>query len=92
MLERSVDDVVAWAFSLSSSAPHLFGARREDFEADLRGLLRSESPAGRFSERQPGTEVFVRYGSAFWPVSAPTAQDVNQECGSNSLDRVIRIP
>ncbi|WP_369243840.1 class I SAM-dependent methyltransferase [Streptomyces sp. R41] len=58
-LERSSDDVIAWAFSMSSSAPHLFGARREDFEADLRRLLRDVSPAGRFSERQPSTEVFA---------------------------------
>ncbi|GAA1879063.1 hypothetical protein GCM10009753_02840 [Streptantibioticus ferralitis] len=58
-LERSCDDVVAWAFSMSSSAPRLFGACREDLEADLRRLLREVSPAGRFSERQPSTEVFL---------------------------------
>lgn len=58
-LERTSDDVVAWAFSMSSSAPHLFGPRRDDFEADLRRLLREVSPADRFSERQPSTEVFV---------------------------------
>ncbi|MFJ6570490.1 class I SAM-dependent methyltransferase [Streptomyces sp. NPDC091292] len=58
-LERTADDVVAGVFSLSSSAPHLFGAARDAFEAELRGLLREASPAGRFSELQPGTEVFV---------------------------------
>nr|WP_205354518.1 SAM-dependent methyltransferase [Embleya scabrispora] len=58
-LERTCDDVVAWVFSMSSSAPHLFGARRGDFEADLRRLLRQASASGRFSERLPGTEVFV---------------------------------
>jgi SAM-dependent methyltransferase len=58
-LERTRDDVVAWAFSTSSSAPHLFGGRRDDFEADLGQLLREVSPSGRFSERQPSTEVFV---------------------------------
>lgn len=58
-LERSSDDIVAWVFSMSSSAPHLFGTRRDDFEAGLRRLLRDVSPSGRFSERQPSTEIFV---------------------------------
>ncbi|MBM7171216.1 class I SAM-dependent methyltransferase [Streptomyces sp. G44] len=58
-LERTPDDVVAWVFSMSFSAPHLFGARREEFEAALRELLRRASPRGRFSERGPSTEVFV---------------------------------
>jgi SAM-dependent methyltransferase len=58
-LERTGDDVVAWVFSLSYAAPHLFGPRRDDFEADVRRLLRDVSPQGRFSERGPSTEVFV---------------------------------
>ncbi|MGW1886951.1 class I SAM-dependent methyltransferase [Streptomyces sp. NPDC001970] len=58
-LERTREDVVAWVFSLSYSAPHLFGERRDAFEADLDGLLREVSPSGRFSERQPSTEIFV---------------------------------
>jgi hypothetical protein len=58
-LERTCDDVVAWVFSMSFSAPHLFGTRRDDFEADLRRLLSEVSSSGLFSERQPGTEVFV---------------------------------
>ncbi|SCK06811.1 class I SAM-dependent methyltransferase [Streptomyces sp. WMMB 322] len=58
-LERTLDDVVAEVFSMSFSAPHLFGARRDDFEAHLRRVLREASPAERFSERQPSTEVFI---------------------------------
>ncbi|KOX02015.1 MULTISPECIES: class I SAM-dependent methyltransferase [unclassified Streptomyces] len=58
-LVRTTDDVVAWTFSMSFSAPHLFGPYRESFEADLRRLLGSASPAGRFAERVPSTEVFV---------------------------------
>ncbi|WP_399920572.1 class I SAM-dependent methyltransferase [Streptomyces kanamyceticus] len=58
-LERTQDDVVAWVFSMSFSAPHLFGPHRDAFEAALRELLRQASPAGRFSERGPSTEVFV---------------------------------
>ncbi|MFF1381625.1 class I SAM-dependent methyltransferase [Streptomyces sp. NPDC058308] len=64
-LVRSADDIVAGVFSLSSSAPHLFGTHRDRFEADLRGLLRDASTSGRFSERVPSTEVFVwRNGTA----------------------------
>jgi SAM-dependent methyltransferase len=48
---RTEDDVVASVFSLSSAAPHLFGDRRDEFESELRGLLRRASPAGCFSER-----------------------------------------
>ncbi|MGX1563887.1 class I SAM-dependent methyltransferase [Streptomyces sp. NPDC055506] len=59
ILERTFDDVVAWVFSMSFSAPHLFEGRRDDFETDLRLLLREASPTGRFSERAPSTEVFV---------------------------------
>ncbi|MFE7071665.1 class I SAM-dependent methyltransferase [Streptomyces sp. NPDC057620] len=58
-LERTSDDVVAGVFSMSFSAPHLFGTRRDDFEADVRRLLRAASPTDRFSERLPGTEIFV---------------------------------
>ena len=53
-LERTADDVVATVFSLSSTAPHLFGDRREDYERDLRELLAEASPAGRFSVRLRG--------------------------------------
>ncbi|WP_153484815.1 class I SAM-dependent methyltransferase [Streptomyces katsurahamanus] len=58
-LERTADDAVAGVFSMSLSAPHLFGPRRAAFEADLRRLLREVSPADRFSERRPSTELFV---------------------------------
>jgi hypothetical protein len=44
---RSVDDLVAETFSLSSTAPHLFGDRLSEFEADLRRLLAEVSPDGR---------------------------------------------
>jgi SAM-dependent methyltransferase len=58
-LRRTADDIVAWTFSLSYSAPHLFGPRHEAFETDLRRLLDRVSPTGHFSERAPSTEVFV---------------------------------
>jgi ubiquinone/menaquinone biosynthesis C-methylase UbiE len=58
-LVRTPDDVVAWVFSHSGSAPHLFGEQRDEFEHDLRRLLDEASPSGRFAEVQPDTEVFV---------------------------------
>jgi hypothetical protein len=53
LLERTVDDVVARVFSLSASAPHLFGDQLADFEDDLRGLLTAASDAGLFCEQIP---------------------------------------
>ncbi|GAA1029168.1 class I SAM-dependent methyltransferase [Virgisporangium ochraceum] len=58
-VERSADDVVAWVFSMSSSAPHLFADRLDTFERDLRGVLRTASPAGRFAEVVPPTEMRI---------------------------------
>ena len=48
---RSTDEVVSAVFSLSGSAPHLFGDRLADFERDLRELLHETSPGGLFAER-----------------------------------------
>lgn len=50
LVTRTADEVVAAIFSLSGSAPHLFGVRRAGFEADLRALLRATGPDGLFSE------------------------------------------
>ncbi|HTX26277.1 MAG TPA: methyltransferase domain-containing protein [Streptosporangiaceae bacterium] len=52
-IERTSDDVVARVFSSSSTAPHLFGDRREDFENDMREILAQASASGRFSVRLP---------------------------------------
>jgi SAM-dependent methyltransferase len=52
-VELTVDDVVARVFSMSSTAPHLFGDRREDYERDVRGILTRASRSGRFSVRLP---------------------------------------
>lgn len=52
-VERTADDVVARVFSSSSTAPHLFGDRQEDYETDMREILRQASPSGRFSLRLP---------------------------------------
>ena len=52
-VEQTADDLVARVFSSSSTAPHLFGGRRGDYEADVRKILAQASPAGRFSVRLP---------------------------------------
>lgn len=49
ILERSVHDVVAWVLSTSSTAPHLFGDRLDEFVGELRAVLLAASPGGRFS-------------------------------------------
>ncbi|MBP2478585.1 SAM-dependent methyltransferase [Crossiella equi] len=50
VITRDADDVVASVFSLSSSAPHLFGERLPEFESRLRALLHEVSPSGEFAE------------------------------------------
>lgn len=50
VVTRTADDVAAAVFSLSSSAPHLFGTRLAAFETELRQLLHAGSPTGVFSE------------------------------------------
>lgn len=59
LLTRTPDDLVAWVYSLSGSAPHLFGGQLAAFDAELRALLREASPLGFFSEQPPDTEVFI---------------------------------
>ena len=49
---RSLEEVVSAVFSLSGSAPHLFGDRLADFEQDLRALLLRAAPGGVFAERR----------------------------------------
>jgi hypothetical protein len=53
VVERTIDDVVARFFSSSSTAPHLVGDRRPEFEGDLRKILAQASPEGRFCVRRP---------------------------------------
>ncbi|MFF0269791.1 class I SAM-dependent methyltransferase [Kribbella sp. NPDC004536] len=57
--DRTVDDVVAAVFSLSSSAPHLFGAELPAFETDLRELLTKASGDGVFAEQRREIEAVI---------------------------------
>jgi SAM-dependent methyltransferase len=59
VIQRTTDDIVASVFSTSSTAPHLFGDRRQDFERDVRGILSRASPTGRFSLRLPDNTLRV---------------------------------
>ncbi len=59
LLERTADEVVANVLSNSGSAPHLFGERLADFEADLRRLLHAESSAGRFCVQLPDNQLKI---------------------------------
>lgn len=64
-LVRDVDDIVAWVYSRSDSAPHLFGDRLGDFETELRQALHQAGPDGRFADPPADTEVFIwRKGQA----------------------------
>ncbi|MEV5967949.1 class I SAM-dependent methyltransferase [Kribbella sp. NPDC051952] len=57
--ERTVDDIVASVFSLSSSTPHLFGAELSAFETDLRALLTEAADDNRFSEQRREIEAVI---------------------------------
>jgi SAM-dependent methyltransferase len=59
IVDRTADDIVAWVFSRSDSAPHLFGDRLADFERDLRTTLRQAAPGNHFAERLPATEIMT---------------------------------
>lgn len=59
VLDRTIDDVVAESLSMSNAAPHLFGPRLPEFEADLRRLLAEASPTRLFSVRLPDNELKI---------------------------------
>jgi SAM-dependent methyltransferase len=59
VIDRSIDQLVAQRFSSSSTAPHLFGSRLEEFETDLRQLLMAASPSGLFSVRLPDNVISI---------------------------------
>ncbi len=58
-LVRDTESVLAGYFSFSWAAPHLFGDRLGDFATDVRQLLASRSPDGRFWDWPGDTEVIV---------------------------------
>jgi SAM-dependent methyltransferase len=59
VVRRRLDEVVSAVFSLSGSAPHLFGDRLAGFERELRALLGKTSPEGGFAERVEDVDVVI---------------------------------
>ena len=58
-LVRSSESVLSGYFSMSSSAPHLFGDCVDDFAGEVRELLASRSPEGVFWDWPGDTEVVL---------------------------------
>jgi len=58
-LVRDSESVLSGYFSMSSSAPHLFGDRVDDFAGEVRELLASRSPEGIFWDWPGDTEVVL---------------------------------
>jgi SAM-dependent methyltransferase len=58
-LVRDSESVLSGYFSMSWSAPHLFGDRVEDFASEVRALLRLRSRDGMFWDWPGDTEVIV---------------------------------
>jgi SAM-dependent methyltransferase len=58
-LVRDIESVLSGYFSMSSSAPHLFGDRVDDFAQDVRELLAKRSPNGLFWDWPGDTEVVL---------------------------------
>jgi Methylase involved in ubiquinone/menaquinone biosynthesis len=58
-LVRDTESVLSGYFSMSSSAPHLFGDRAEDFAREVRELLAARSPDGVFWDWPGDTEVVL---------------------------------
>ena len=58
-LVRDTESILSGYFSMSSSAPHLFGDRVEDFAGEVRDLLAARSPEGAFWDWPGDTEVIL---------------------------------
>lgn len=59
VVHTTPEDILSRHLSLSSSAPHLFGARLEAFCSDALALLRAASRNGRFAERVRDAELVI---------------------------------
>lgn len=58
-LARDSESVLSGYFSMSYSAPHLFGDRVEAFAGEVRELLKARSPEGAFWDWPGDTEVML---------------------------------
>jgi hypothetical protein len=58
-LLRDTESVLSGYLSLSSSAPHLFGDRLDDFAGEVRALLANRCAEGIFWDWPGDTEVVI---------------------------------
>jgi SAM-dependent methyltransferase len=58
-LLRDTESVLSGFFSVSFSAPHLYGDRVDEFAAEVRALLHERSPEGLFWDWPGDTEVIL---------------------------------
>lgn len=58
-VDRTAEEIAASVYSLSGSAPHLFGDRFAAFDAELRQLLQEGSPDGWYSEQMGSIELDI---------------------------------
>ena len=56
---RDSESVLSGYLSLSSSAPHLFGNRLDDFAGEVRALLANRSAEGTFWDWPGDTEIVM---------------------------------
>jgi SAM-dependent methyltransferase len=56
---QDIDGVLANYYSTSFCAPHLFGDRRDAFEAEMRAALAEQSPRGLFWDWPGDTEILI---------------------------------
>ncbi len=70
---RTINEIVAAVYSLSYSAPHLFGDRKDEFEAELRELLASRSALGGLFAEQVGSVRLTFWRAPEGGVAVPPA-------------------
>ncbi len=56
----SADDIVGGLYSLSYCSPEVLGARKAEFEAEIRALLKSREPSGCFESEIRVELIYVR--------------------------------
>lgn len=59
ILDRTIEQVIASVYSLSSSAPHLFGDRLANFDTELRDLVANATPTGLFTEQMRSITIDI---------------------------------
>jgi SAM-dependent methyltransferase len=89
-LVRDSESVLSGYFSLSSSAPHLFGDRLDDFANEARALLAERSPTGAFWDWPGDTEILLatKPSATAWPSSRTAVGE--HPCSTNEAFRPVQ--